>query len=78
MNISVAAFGGNRTPRQALLNVLDLADDAKIAVVVILDKDDGVNTAWSDGSLLKRIGMLEFAKMRMMELACEDEYSRTD
>jgi len=73
MNISVAAFGGNRTPEQAILDVTDLADDAQLAVVVILGKDDLIHTSWSDGSLIARIGMLEIAKKHMITRAYEGE-----
>lgn len=74
-NLKTAAFGGKRTPQQSLIGAMedDRFADAKIAVVVFLDADDGINTCWSDGSLLKRIGLLEFAKRRMIDLSIEED-----
>lgn len=65
--IHVARFGGERTPKQAVVDILDKLDDAELAVVVILDKDGGIYTSWSDGCTVKKMGMLEFAKIRIMD-----------
>ena len=72
-NVQVAHFAGKRTPSQSVLDALGGLNDAKIAVLVFLDKDEQINTSWSDGSLLNRVGMLEFAKIRMIELSHEDD-----
>ena len=66
MNISAPAFGGKRDPEQTLFDAMTHIREAKIAVVVYLDKDGFVNTGWSDGSMLKRLGMLDVAKHQMM------------
>lgn len=73
--VRTIAFGGKRTPEQALIGAMEdeLFEGAKIAVVVFLDKDEGINTCWSDGSLLKRIGLLEFAKRRMIDISIEQD-----
>ena len=72
-NIRTAAFGNKHTPKQLLLDALNHADDMKICVVVQLDKDDYVLTSWSDGSSLKRMGMMQIAALRMMD-ATQEEY----
>jgi hypothetical protein len=73
MSISTAAFGGKHTPKQVLLDALNHADDFKCCVLVYVDQNDYVYTAWSDGSMLKRIGMMDVAQIRMLEAGQEDE-----
>ena len=71
--VEVINFGNKRTPKQTVIDALNKMDDEQIAIVVFLSKDDYVNTAWSDGSQLKRIGMLEFAKNAMMNASFEED-----
>lgn len=71
--IHVARFGGERTPKQAVVDMLDKLDDAELAVVVVLDKDGGIYTSWSDGPAIQQMGMLEFAKIRIMDVAIEKD-----
>jgi len=72
-NIRTAAFGNKHTPKQVLLDALNQSDDMKVCVVVHLDKDDYVITSWSDGSSLKRMGMMQAAALRMLDAAQEGE-----
>jgi len=67
MNIKTAAFGDKRTPTQVLISAQQDAENYDCVVVVVLDKDGYVDSAWSDGSALKRMGMLDVAKVRMMK-----------
>jgi len=71
-NLKTAQFGNKHAPEQTLIDALSVIEGTKIAVVVFLDKDDYVCTSWSDGSLLKRLGMMDIAKIRMMETAEEE------
>ncbi len=71
--IATAAFGGKHTPRQVLLDALEDADTFKCCVLVCVDDEDYVNAGWSDGSMLKRMGMMDVAKLRMLDAAQEDE-----
>ena len=73
MSISTAAFGGKHTPKQVLLDALDHAGDFKCCVLVYVDQNDYVYTAWSDGSMLMRMGMMDVAKIRMLDAGQEDE-----
>jgi len=72
-NLETAQFGNKHAPEQTLIDVLSNIDGAKVVVVVMLDKDDYVQTSWSDGSMLMRIGMMDVAKIRMLEAGQEDE-----
>jgi len=71
--VSTAAFGGKHTPRQVLIDALNHTDRFKCCVVVCLDDEDYVHTSWSDGSSLKRMGMMEVAKLRMFNAADEQD-----
>ena len=73
MSIITAAFGGKHTPKQVLLDALEHAESFQCCVVVYFDADDYVNTAWSDGSMLQRLGMLDIAKLRMIDAAQDDD-----
>ncbi len=77
--VRVVAFGDNLTPRQAVITALEskYMEGAEIAVVVFLGEDDSINTCWSSGSLLKRLGLLDFAKRRMIDLSIEDDDMET-
>jgi len=70
--VHTAAFGGKRTPKHTIISALEDAEDAQLAIVVLLDKDGYVMSAWSDGSCLKRLGLLEIAKQRMVDTLRED------
>lgn len=72
-NVKTIAFGNRHTPKQVLIDAMDQAETAKLCVVVMLDADDYVQTAWADGSMLSRVGMLDAAKLRMIDAAQEDE-----
>lgn len=74
MSISTAPFGGKTSPKQTIIDALELSEDVdvEIAVVVVLTKENKiVSTGWSDGSLLKRLGMLEMAKHQMIQASDE-------
>lgn len=72
MSVETFAFGGKHTPEQVLVDVLNDGNEKKCLVVVYLDGDDYIQTAWSDGSMLGRMGMLDVAKLRMFDSAQED------
>ena len=72
-NIRTGAFGNKHTPKQLLLDALNHADDMQVCVVVHLDKDDYVLTSWSDGSSLKRMGMMQVAALQMLNATQEKE-----
>ena len=72
-NVETFPFGDRHTPKQTLLSCLSEVEDAKIAIVIYLDKDDYIETAWSDGSLLKRLGLLYMAADRMKDIAAEEQ-----
>jgi len=65
-NLRTTTFGNKRSPEQTLIHALSDVDGVKIAVVVFLDKNDYIQTGWSDGSMLKRIGMMDIAKQQMI------------
>jgi len=71
--LKTAAFGNRHTPRQLLIDALEKVEKAKMAVLIYVDENDYIISGWSDGSLLKRIGMLDVAKLRMIESGSEDE-----
>ena len=72
-NIRTAAFGNKHTPKQLLLDALNHADQMQICIVIQLDAEDCVQTSWSDGSLLSRMGMTQVASLRMLDAEQEDE-----
>lgn len=69
MSVSTIPFGNKHTPDQVLIDAMNTK--AKMVVVVILDEHDCIEVAWSDGSVLKRLGMLEIAKIHMVEAISE-------
>lgn len=71
--IETVAFGGRHTPTQVLIDALNNAETFKCCVVVYLDDEDYVQTTWSDGSMLMRIGMMDVAKLRMLDASEEQE-----
>ena len=71
-NLKTAQFGTKQTPQQTLIDALENGSKAKIAIVVYLDESYYIHTSWSDGSLLKRLGMLEIAKLKMLDCAKEE------
>lgn len=72
-NVKTIAFGNRHTPKQVLIDAMEHAETAKMCVVVMLDADEYVQTAWASSSMLSRIGMLDVAKLRMIDVAQEDE-----
>ncbi len=78
MSIKVVDFGGKLTPEQLLLRCMEHASRAKILCVVMLDEDDYILTGASDGSALKKLGLLDVFKDRLMETMDDnDEYAAT-
>lgn len=73
MTIKVVDFGGKLTPDQLLLRCMEKSSTAKIVCVVMLGEDDYVMTGASDGSCLKKIGMLEMFKDRLVRSMDEEE-----
>lgn len=71
--LGAALFGGKRNPQQTVINAVDIAQDAEIAVVVIKTKDGYIDTGWSDGCLTSRLGMLDLAKRQMIQTSEEEE-----
>lgn len=71
-NVKTIPFGNRHSPKQVLIDAMEHADTAKMLVVVMLDGEDYVQTSWSDGSMLARVGMCDVAKGRMIEAAQED------
>lgn len=70
--LKTANFGNRHTPCQVLIDALHEAEDAKACIVVLLDKDDYIRTGWSDAWTTTRVGLLEFAKQRIIALASEE------
>lgn len=64
MTLEVGFFGEDLTPEQILLDALSQRPDA---VVLVVRKGTKVGAAWSDGSKLEYLGMLEFGKSQIME-----------
>lgn len=71
-NVHVVPFGDRLTPQQLIAEALADADDAEIVVISFLGKDGDIRTSWSTGSLLKRLGLLDFCKLRMMDIATDE------
>jgi len=67
MSVETAPFGGKLGSHQLVTSLIDEIKDSKIAIVVYLDQDEYVWTYWSDGSSLKRLGMLDMAKAYIRE-----------
>lgn len=73
MSVKVVAFGDKRNAQQTLLEAMNHVDsDTKMVVIVALDKDDAIHTAWSDGSLLKRLGLCDIVKDSMIAFAANN------
>ncbi len=72
-SVTTIAFGNKHTPHQTLIDAMSHIDGVQTVIVVMLDEDDYVVTSWSDGSMLKRLGMLDMAKLRMIDEGQEDE-----
>jgi hypothetical protein len=70
-NLATAAFGDKRNPKQLLIDALPKMGEAEVAMIVYRDQDGLVQTAWSDGPLTERVGLLEIAKLQMIESARE-------
>lgn len=64
-------FGGRLSPQQALADAMQDAVDAKVMIVISIDKHDGVQASWSDSELLQRLGALDVAKQQMIDLSRE-------
>jgi hypothetical protein len=75
-NVKTRDFGGKLSPSQVLIDVMQYTDEAKTLVVVFIDKDDCINTAWADGALSQRVGLCDIAKHRMIDLAWRDEEAK--
>lgn len=67
LTVTTHSFGDRHTPQQVLIDALEQADDMQVVVIVYLDKEDFIHSGWSDGSSLKRIGMLETVKSSILE-----------
>jgi len=67
--LSTAAFGNKRNAKQLLIDALKHMDGADLCVLIWRSGDKLVETAWSDGNLTERVGMLEIAKVQMIENA---------
>lgn len=67
MSVETAPFGGKLGAHQLVTSLIDELKDSQIAIVVYLDKEDCTHTYWSDGSSLKRLGMLDIAKAYIRE-----------
>lgn len=72
-NIRTAVFGGRHSPEQVLLDALNHAEHMQCCVVIYFDKDEFIQTSWSDGSMLQRMGMAQVAALRMLEVAQEED-----
>lgn len=71
-NVEAVKFGNKVTPQQALLGTLNEATDMDCVVIVYVDREGYIRTSWSNSSMLKRLGMMQVASNRMIELAQED------
>ena len=67
MSIKVGDFGGKMTPDQLLLKCMEKSSTAKIVCVVMLGADNHIMTGASDGSCLKKLGMLELFRDRLIK-----------
>lgn len=72
MSIKVVDFGGKLTPDQLLLRCMEKSSTAKIVCVVMLDADDYILTGASDGSALKKLGMIDVFKDRLVRSMDDD------
>lgn len=73
MTIEVVDFGGKLTPEQLLLRCMEKASTTKILCVIMLGEDDYIMTGASEGSCLKKIGMIEMFKDRLVRSMDDDE-----
>ena len=71
-NVHVIPFGENIDPKRLMLDIYNEMGDVKAAVVIYLDEDGGINTGWSSAPITERLGMMEFAKARMIEWSYDD------
>lgn len=71
MSVETVAFGNRHTPEQILLDALQQTKHMKTIVLVYMDNDRYVHSAWSQGMSVERIGLLELAKLRQVELMQE-------
>lgn len=47
-------------------SIINVADDIEKMVVVSVDKDGEIRVAYTNGSLIEKIGLLEVAKQNLM------------
>jgi hypothetical protein len=69
--LKTAAFGEKVSPAQLLIDAMQHMEGAHMLVLVFIDKDDIICTAWSDGRVTERCGILDVAKARMIDSAKE-------
>lgn len=64
-------FGGRHSPQQVLVDAMQYVDGAQCLVVAFIDKDGYICSSWSDSSVTTRLGVLDVAKHRMIDLSKE-------
>ena len=69
MSVEPVAFGGKHTPEHILYHALNEKDDITTLVIILEKGEDKISIGWSDGVLLKRLGMCEAAKIEMLKAA---------
>ena len=72
MSIKVVDFGGKLTPDQLLLRCMEKSSTAKIVCVVMLGDDNYIMTGASDGSCLKKLGMIDVFRDRLIKSMDDD------
>ncbi len=78
MSVKVVTFGDKRNAQQTLLEAMDHVDgDTKMIVICALGEDDEILTAWSDGSMLKRLGLCDVLKDSMIAFAANSDDDET-
>ncbi len=72
MSVETAAFGSKKSAKQVLIDAIQHSDDAQGLIIVMKDKDGYINSSWSDGSGLERIGLLQVAIARQIANMMDD------
>ncbi len=72
MTVKVVDFGGKLTPDQLLLRCMERSSTAKIVCVIMLTDDDYILTGASDGSALKKLGMIDYFKDKLLKSMDDD------
>ena len=72
-DVKAGDFGGDKSPRQVLLDALDECENYEDLVVVAIDKEGFVRTGWASGFTTTHVGMLAFASQRLIDLARDDD-----